>query len=159
MRTAHSSPYGGLPDRDPLDRDPPEGTWDQAARQEVSSYRDSWEQNDQYTILKILPCATLRLRAVISVLSHVWQTNWFDDYCFHAKLIRNDKKRKHVGTQQQWSFLELTNVFAPRSFPMFTKTWAPTTVDYQLCGRLLENAVSHPTRRTFTSDLCANYFL
>ena len=25
----------------PLDRDPPEGTWDQAPRQEVTSYRDS----------------------------------------------------------------------------------------------------------------------
>ena len=48
MRTARSLPYrrvfvqekGVSLDKDPLDRGPLEGTWDQAARQEVTSYRD-----------------------------------------------------------------------------------------------------------------------
>ena len=37
---------------------PPEGTRDQAARQEVTSYREHppHEQNDWHTLLKILPC-------------------------------------------------------------------------------------------------------
>ena len=86
MRTANSSLYGGggLPlggvyDRDPMDkdpqkehgindRDPPEGTWDRAARQEVTSYRDPmW--TDRQTPVKILPCPKLRLQAVIIVIS------------------------------------------------------------------------------------------
>ena len=44
---------GGSPRTEtPLDRDhpgqrpPPQGTWDQAARQEVTSYRDPHEQNE-----------------------------------------------------------------------------------------------------------------
>ena len=71
--------------RTPLDRDPlghrlpwtqtprkimgpgtetlPEGTWDQAARQEVTSYRDP--PMDRQTPLKALPCPKLHLWAVI----------------------------------------------------------------------------------------------
>ena len=47
MHTACFSDSWGSPYRDPPDRDPqaknplhPEGTWDQAARQEVTSYKD-----------------------------------------------------------------------------------------------------------------------
>ena len=91
MHTAHSSPwrgslFGGSPwqrppasgerpplDRDPLDRDHPlgskketalKGTWNQAARQEVTSYRDP--PVDRQTPLKILPCPKLCLRTVIN---------------------------------------------------------------------------------------------
>ena len=49
------------------DRDPLEGTWDQAAKQEVTSYRNPLppcEQNDRHTPVQILPCPK-RLRAVI----------------------------------------------------------------------------------------------
>ena len=87
MRTANSSLYGGggvclwgvsmteTPmDKDPQkehginDRDPSEGTWDQAARQEVTSYRDPmW--TDRQTPVKILLCPKLRLQAVIIVIS------------------------------------------------------------------------------------------
>ena len=57
------------PDRDPqtetpkeTPRDPPEGTCDLAARQEVTSYRDT--PVDRQTPVKILPCQKLRLQAI-----------------------------------------------------------------------------------------------
>ena len=69
------------PDRDPLDRDPPdrdpqtetpwietprqrppEGTWDQAARQEVTSYRDP--PVNRQTGIKTVPRPKLCLRTV-----------------------------------------------------------------------------------------------
>ena len=78
MRTTHLSPYvgvsvwGGRPDRDPprqkspeqipLDREPPEGAWDQVARQEVTSYRDP--PVNRQTPVKTLPCSKLRLWGV-----------------------------------------------------------------------------------------------
>ena len=53
----------------PWDRDSSEGTWDQAAKQELTSYKDPRRgQNDRHTLLKILPCPKLRLRAVINRL-------------------------------------------------------------------------------------------
>ena len=62
----------GTRDRDPLqkehgtrDRTPLEGTWYQAARQEVKSYREPlplW--TEWQTRVKTLPCPKLRLRAV-----------------------------------------------------------------------------------------------
>ena len=42
------------------DRDLLEGTWDQAARQEVTSYRDP--PLDRQMPVKILPCPKIRLR-------------------------------------------------------------------------------------------------
>ena len=32
-------------------------------------------------------------------------------------------------------------------------------MDYQLCGRLLESVVNHPTRGALASDLSANSFM
>ena len=76
MRTARFSDSGGSPYKDPsleidplgrdpparLDRDSPEGIWDQAARQEVTSYRDPpW--TDKH-LSKKLPCPKLRLQVV-----------------------------------------------------------------------------------------------
>ena len=43
------------------------GTWDQSARQEVTSYRDP-PRVDRQTPVKTLPCPKLRLRAVISTI-------------------------------------------------------------------------------------------
>ena len=60
MRTARFSGSGSLPNPSPggrphprrnmgtRERDPPEGKWDQTARQEVKSYRDPTEQNDRH---------------------------------------------------------------------------------------------------------------
>ena len=77
-RTGRFSDFGGSLQRPPPNRDPPgqripqtetpplEGTWDQAARQEVTLYRDPiCEQNDLQTGVKPLPCPKLCLWAVM----------------------------------------------------------------------------------------------
>ena len=43
---------------------PPEGTWDQEARQELTSYTDPPLSTEWQTCVKILPCPKLCLRAV-----------------------------------------------------------------------------------------------
>ena len=75
MRTTRFPVRGGGSVQPPLEADPPrrnmgpetqtplEGTWDQAVRQEVTSYRDP--HVNRQTGVKTLPCPKLRLRAVI----------------------------------------------------------------------------------------------
>ena len=54
----------------PPDRDPLEGTWDQAARQEVTSYRDP-SPVDRQKGVKQLPCPKLLLRVVVTLIIFV----------------------------------------------------------------------------------------
>ena len=58
----------------PETKTPLEGTWDQAARQEVTSYRDPLHPMNRMTdIVKTLPCPKLRLRAVINASSFFFE--------------------------------------------------------------------------------------